>query len=142
MLAMTNLSGMDDSEAERDLGVHSRRGARLSSASLDAVALAAHQVVMTITADESDSPPSLEGAIFALCNAAASGRTIGPEEAARAYASARGEDDLGWRAHLTEVRRVAVRLAEAGRIVIYRKGKPVDPREFRGVYRLGLPRHD
>jgi hypothetical protein len=26
--------------------------------------------------------------------------------------------------------------------VIYRKGKPVDPNDFRGVYRLGLPRHD
>jgi hypothetical protein len=26
--------------------------------------------------------------------------------------------------------------------VIYRKGKPVDPLDFRGVYRLGLPRQD
>jgi len=26
--------------------------------------------------------------------------------------------------------------------VIYRKGKPADPNDFRGVYRLGLPRHD
>jgi len=35
-----------------------------------------------------------------------------------------------------------VRLADAGRIVIYRKGKPADPHDFRGVYRLGLPRSD
>jgi hypothetical protein len=33
-------------------------------------------------------------------------------------------------------------LALAGRLVIYRKGKPVDPNDFKGVYRLGLPRHD
>jgi hypothetical protein len=35
-----------------------------------------------------------------------------------------------------------VALAKQGRIVIYRKGRPADPDEFRGVYRLGLPRHD
>jgi hypothetical protein len=40
------------------------------------------------------------------------------------------------------VRGAAVRLAETGRIVIYRKGKPADPNDFRGVYRLGLPRYD
>ena len=33
-------------------------------------------------------------------------------------------------------------LAQAGRLVIYRKGKPADPSDFRGVYRLGLPRQD
>ncbi len=32
--------------------------------------------------------------------------------------------------------------AVAGRLVIYRKGKPADPSDFRGVYRLGLPRQD
>ena len=33
----------------------------------------------------------------------------------------------------------AVDLARAGRLVIFRKGKPADPEDFRGVYRLGLP---
>ena len=33
-------------------------------------------------------------------------------------------------------------LARAGRLVIYRKGKPADPDDFRGVYRIGLPRGD
>ena len=42
----------------------------------------------------------------------------------------------------TAVRRAAIRLAKAGKLVIYRKGKPVDPRAFRGVYRLGLPRDE
>ena len=97
---------------------------------------------MTVSKGDADSPQSLEGAILALCNAAGVGGTISPTDAAQAHATARGEDALGWRAHLTEARRAAVRLAEAGRIVIYRKGKPADPHDFRGVYRLGLPRSD
>ena len=40
------------------------------------------------------------------------------------------------------VRRAAVRLAHAGRIVIFRKGRPVDPDDFKGVYRLGVPHSD
>jgi hypothetical protein len=40
------------------------------------------------------------------------------------------------------VRRVAVRLATEGRLVIYRKGRPADPASFKGVYRLGPPRLD
>jgi hypothetical protein len=47
-----------------------------------------------------------------------------------------------WHALLLPVRRAAVALAQAGRLVIYRKGKPADPNDFRGVYRLGLPRQD
>ena len=114
----------------------------MSSVRLDLTAKPEHHVAMTNSAAGADSPPSLEGAILALCNGAGSGRTICPTDAAQAFAAARGEDALGWRAHLWQVRGAAVRLAEAGRIVIYRKGKPVDPRDFRGVYRLGLPRSD
>jgi hypothetical protein len=40
------------------------------------------------------------------------------------------------------VRRTAVVLAKQGRLVIYRKGRPADPDDFRGVYRLGLPRSE
>jgi hypothetical protein len=81
----------------------------------------------------------LEGVILALAAQARGGRTISPIDAAQAYAAALGEGDLGWRAHLQGVRAVAVSLADAGRLVIYRKGKPVDPHDFRGVYRLGAP---
>ena len=83
------------------------------------------------------NPPKLETVIAGLCAEASSGRTICPTDAAKAYAAARGEDDLAWRSHLQAVRRAAVKLALGGRIVIYRKGKPVDPNDFRGVYRLG-----
>ena len=40
------------------------------------------------------------------------------------------------------LRRVAVALAKSGRLVIYRKGKPADPDDFKGLYRLGAPRLD
>ena len=39
---------------------------------------------------------------------------------------------------MSAVRRVAVRLAQAGRIEILRKGKPVDGVDVRGVIRLRL----
>lgn len=57
-------------------------------------------------------------------------------------ADASGGNELAWREWLPKVRTEAVRLAHEGRIVIYRKGKPVDPDNFRGVIRLGLPRDD
>ncbi len=94
---------------------------------------------MTSAPAGSDSP-SLEDVILALCAEAGPGRSIDPTNAAQSYAAARGEDALGWRSHLSAVRAAAVRLAQAGRLVIFRKGKPADPLDFRGVYRLGSPR--
>ena len=94
---------------------------------------------MSAAPDASNSSPTLESVILALCAEARAGRTISPTDVAEAYAAARGEGEMGWRAHLQGVRAAAVGLAEAGRLVIYRKGKPVDPRDFRGVYRLGAP---
>ncbi|MGO9428987.1 DUF3253 domain-containing protein [Rhodoblastus sp.] len=84
----------------------------------------------------------LAQAILALCAAASPGKTIDPTEAAKFYARQREEDELAWRSHLTQVRARAVALARQGRLVIYRKGKPVDSDDFRGVYRLGLPSGD
>lgn len=43
-----------------------------------------------------------------------------------------------WRQLLTAVRRAAIRLAEAGRIDILRKGKPVTGEAIRGVIRLRI----
>jgi hypothetical protein len=86
--------------------------------------------------------PNLAQTILSLCNAAGPQKTICPTDAAKAFAEQQGEDDLAWRHHLTQVRRHAVALAMEGRLVVYRKGKPVDPEDFRGVYRLGIPRGD
>jgi hypothetical protein len=76
---------------------------------------------------------TVEDAILELTAAREPGKTICPSEAARLI----GGD--GWRARMGEVRAVAVRLAQAGRIVITRKGKPVNPADFKGVYRLRRP---
>jgi hypothetical protein len=76
---------------------------------------------------------SIEEAIFEVLQAKAEGQSIAPMEAARAA------DPEGWRGRIAQVRATAVGLARQGRLVILRKGKPVDPDGFKGVYRLRLP---
>jgi hypothetical protein len=79
---------------------------------------------------------ALEAAILSLTAARGPGRTICPSEAARAVGG--GHPD-GWGPLMQPARKIAVRLMKEGRIVITRKGRPVDPDDFRGVYRLRLP---
>ncbi len=62
-------------------------------------------------------------------------KSICPSEVARAL-------DPDWRTLMTAVRRAAIRLAQAGRIDILRKGKPVPPDDVRGVIRLRLHKED
>jgi hypothetical protein len=93
-------------------------------------------------ADLAERTISIGDVILALCSQQGPAKTICPTEAARAWASLEGGDDLAWQSYVANVRAAAVRLAKAGRVVIYRKGKPVDPDAFRGVYRLGLTRDD
>ena len=78
----------------------------------------------------------LEATILKLAGQRGQGRTICPSEAARAIG---GDHPDGWGPLMQPIRRVAVRLMKQGRIVITRKGRPVDPDDFRGVYRLRLP---
>jgi predicted sulfurtransferase len=75
----------------------------------------------------------LRAEILTLTAARGQGKSICPSEAARAV---RPED---WNRFMTETRRVAVQMAEAGEIEILRKGKPVAPDEVRGVIRLRRP---
>ena len=83
------------------------------------------------------SEEAVEAAILSVAGGPGAARTVTPEEVARSVAG--GPD---WQSLLPSVRRGALRLAEAGRLVLYRKGKPVAPAELRGVYRLGLPTSD
>jgi hypothetical protein len=85
------------------------------------------------------SPQNIEDTIMALVGERGFEKTICPSDAARAIG---GPHPDGWGPLMIPVRRVAVRLAKEGRVVIYRKGKPVDPDDFKGVYRIGLPRQD
>jgi hypothetical protein len=85
------------------------------------------------------SPDTIEKTMLALVAERGTEKTLCPSEVARALG---GDHPDGWGPLMGPVRKVAVRLALDGRLVITRKGKPVDPSDFRGVYRLGLPRHD
>jgi len=75
----------------------------------------------------------IEETLFALLAPLAPGKSVGPEDVARAV------DPEGWRRMLPRVRAEARGLARLGRIAITRHGKPADPETFKGVYRLRLP---
>ncbi|OPH82808.1 DUF3253 domain-containing protein [Nitrobacter vulgaris] len=89
-----------------------------------------------MTTQDSHSTLSLEEDILMVLTRDVT-RTLSAPELAQAIAA---ESD--WRSLLMPIRRAAVALAQSGRLVIYRKGKPVDPLDFGGVYRVGLPRQD
>lgn len=82
-------------------------------------------------------PATVEQAILSLAAACGPGKTIAPMDVALAVLP--GEQ---WQRALPQVRRSAIALAARGALMIYRKGKAIDPAELRGVYRLGLPRND
>lgn len=87
--------------------------------------------------DSNDTPvPPLESALLETL-AKSTEKTLSAPEIAQALSP-----DAGWHDLIAPIRIAAVNLARDGRLVIYRKGKPVDPNDFRGVYRLGLPRQD
>ena len=83
------------------------------------------------------APERIEETILALVEERGAGKTICPSEAARAIAGSKPDE---WSRLMGPVRQVAVRLMKEGRIVIRRKGRPVeDPDDFRGVYRISGP---
>lgn len=95
-----------------------------------------HGIGMTDSDSTPASKSSLENAMLDIL-ARPGAKTLSPPELAHAMSP--GDD---WHSLLVPIRKAAVALARSGRLVIYRKGKPANPNDFRGVYRLGLPRHD
>lgn len=84
--------------------------------------------------------------ILGLLEAAAPGDSITPGDVARAFAEPRrrpkDRPDI-WRRYLPAVGQQALHLAREGRIVILRKGKPVNPKKpIKGLIRFTLPRAD
>lgn len=75
----------------------------------------------------------IETAIFDLLAKVPAGKSIAPEDVARAI------DAEGWRRQLGRVRGTAVGLARQGKVVILRHNKPADPDTFRGVWRMRSP---
>ena len=84
-------------------------------------------------------PREIETTLLRLMAERGPEKNLDPAEVARALG---GPHPDGWGPLMQPIRRVAVALAEQGRVVILRKGKPADPHDFKGVYRLTAPRHD
>ena len=78
----------------------------------------------------------IEARILALVQERGPGRTIAPDDVARVLSGSRPDQ---WAPLMQPIRRVAVRLMKEGRIVILRRGRPVDPDDFKGTYRIALP---
>ena len=74
---------------------------------------------------------TIEAEIIRLTSERGVDGSICPSEVARAM-------NPEWRQLLSAVRRAAIRLAEAGRIDILRKGRPVSGAAVRGVIRLRI----
>ena len=89
-----------------------------------------------MTQSPSFNRQALRASILDLLESREAGKSISPTEAARALA---GSDERQWSRLMKPLRAVAVEMATAGEIVILRKARPVDPSDFRGVYRLALP---
>ena len=83
---------------------------------------------------EKETAAQIEETMLALVEKRGEGRTICPSEVARAIA---GDDPDAWGRLMQPVRKAAVRLTKEGRVAIMRKGRPVDPDDFKGVYRIG-----
>ncbi len=75
----------------------------------------------------------IEAAIRALLAEAGPGRSIDPAQAAERVAGPE------WRSLSARVRRIAAAMMKRDELAIVRKGRPVDPDDFRGVVRLRLP---
>ena len=70
--------------------------------------------------------------IIQLCAAAGLDDSIRPEDVALEVSP---ED---WQSLLKRVRLAAKQLAQAGHVVILRKGQPADPDDFKGLIRLRI----
>ncbi|MAI90438.1 DUF3253 domain-containing protein [Ponticaulis sp.] len=93
---------------------------------------------MTDATEQAENSPQggknpVRDAILEQVNNAKEARTVSPEDVARAVSA------QNWNKLIRDVRAEAVRLAKEGQISIYRKGREVDPDDFKGVWRLGLP---
>lgn len=81
------------------------------------------------------SKDAIREAIASAVMERGAGKTVCPSEIARSLA---GSDEKVWRLMMAPIRAEAVSMAKAGDVRILRKGRPVDPDDFKGIYRLAL----
>ncbi|GLQ07148.1 DUF3253 domain-containing protein [Sneathiella chinensis] len=94
-----------------------------------------------IAAEEKELPD--DPVVTYILNAVAEGGEISPNAVAQAIAADRAKANTpkdAWRKYMTAVRQQAIHLARKGRLEIVRKGEVADPNDFKGLYKLRLPR--
>jgi hypothetical protein len=90
-----------------------------------------------------DPATTLRDIMLELAAACPPGRFIDPNDAARAAAKRKAKPtdppDL-WRRYSKQARAEAIGLAREGKLLVLRKGKPVDPtKPIKGVIRVAMP---
>ncbi len=78
------------------------------------------------------SDNDLYNKILEMCGEAGPEKNVTPAAIAQALA------DFDWQSLLKRIKQTAARQAKAGYIHIIRKGKPADPDDFKGVYKVRL----
>ena len=78
----------------------------------------------------------IEETLFDLLSQVRKGDSISPNDVAKAI------DATNWRRELPKVRAVIIGQARQGRIDVLRKGKPIEPEGFKGIYRIRLPQNE
>lgn len=81
--------------------------------------------------------------ILAQLQALPPGESLAPDDAARAFAETKRKPKDGrdlFTRYRQAVKQQAIHLARDGRIEILRKGEPVDPNDFKGLWRMRLKR--
>jgi hypothetical protein len=75
----------------------------------------------------------IEETLLGLLSQVRDGESISPNDVAKVVNAEQ------WRRELPKVRGVIIGLARQGRLEVTRKGKPIKPEGFKGVYRVRLP---
>jgi hypothetical protein len=75
----------------------------------------------------------IEETIAALLSQVREGESISPNDVAKLL------NPEGWRRELPKIRAVIVGMARQGRLEMLRKGRPTEPEEVRGIYRIRKP---
>ena len=97
---------------------------------------------MSETAKQTAALDPVAEKILEMLATAPPDKSLSPEDVARAVAESRRRPsdppDL-WRRYLPAVKQQALYLARAGKLIVMRKGKPVDAQTAKGVIRYKRP---
>jgi len=93
--------------------------------------------------EDTEPAPRDDPIVVAILDALAESGDLTFQDIARSVARQRRKPKDGpnlWRRYMNAVKQQAIHLAKAGRIEITRKGMAVDPKDFKGIVKMRLPR--